>query len=75
MTTLTNLEKLIELLEELREKEHGCQWTRAQTMQSLTRHTLEEVYELIDAIDKNDWQAIRGELGDLPGPTHEKLML
>jgi len=53
------------LMMNLRDPEHGCAWDRKQTLQSLTRHTLEEVYEVIDAIDSGDSNKVRDELGDL----------
>jgi len=49
-------------MDELREK---CPWDRKQTIQSLRQMTLEESYELVDAITENDWKSIREELGDL----------
>lgn len=57
--------RLLELMADLRDPEHGCAWDRKQTLQSLKRHTLEEVYEVIDAIDEGDAEKIRDELGDL----------
>jgi len=55
-------EKLVQIMDELREK---CPWDRKQTIQSLRQMTLEESYELVDAITENDWNSIREELGDL----------
>ena len=49
-------------MDELREK---CPWDQKQTIQSLRQMTLEETYELTDAITENDWKAIKEELGDL----------
>ena len=45
--------------------ENGCPWDRAQTHQTLRPHLLEEAYEVADAIDNNDKNALREELGDL----------
>ena len=42
-----------------------CPWDRKQTLQSLRTYTLEEVYEVLEAIDLQDWQALKVELGDL----------
>jgi XTP/dITP diphosphohydrolase len=50
------------IMDELREK---CPWDRKQTIQSLRQLTIEETYELADAISENDWKSIREELGDL----------
>lgn len=49
-------------MDELREQ---CPWDRKQTIQSLRQMTIEETYELADAITENDWKGIREELGDL----------
>ncbi|MBN1986451.1 MAG: nucleoside triphosphate pyrophosphohydrolase, partial [Prolixibacteraceae bacterium] len=49
-------------MDELREK---CPWDREQTLESLRKNTIEETYELADAILKNDLQEIKKELGDL----------
>jgi len=54
--------RLVSIMNELREK---CPWDRKQTIQSLRQMTLEETYELTDAITENDWKSIKEELGDL----------
>src|SRR5437016_886537 len=43
----------------------GCPWDREQTFDTIKRYTLEETYEVIEAIDNRDWQELTGELGDL----------
>jgi XTP/dITP diphosphohydrolase/ATP diphosphatase len=43
----------------------GCPWDRAQTFDSIKRHTLEETYEVFDAIDRKAWPELKDELGDL----------
>lgn len=43
----------------------GCPWDREQTFESIKRHTLEETYEVFDAIDRQDWPHLKDELGDL----------
>ncbi len=55
-------ERLIKIMDELREK---CPWDKKQTIQSLRQLTIEETYELADAITENDWMGIKEELGDL----------
>jgi MazG family protein len=55
-------ERLVTIMDELREK---CPWDRKQTIQTLRQLTIEEMYELTDAITENDWKGIREELGDL----------
>ncbi len=59
------IEALITLMANLRDPQRGCSWDRKQTLSSLTRHTLEEVYEVIDAIDQGNPEKICDELGDL----------
>lgn len=54
--------RLVEIMDELREK---CPWDKEQTLESLRKLTIEETYELGDAILKNDLQEIKKELGDL----------
>jgi ATP diphosphatase len=43
----------------------GCPWDREQTFDSIKRHTLEEIYEVFDAIERRDWPDLKDELGDL----------
>jgi XTP/dITP diphosphohydrolase len=54
--------RLVEIMDELREQ---CPWDRKQTVESLRSLTIEELYELADAITEKDWKGIREELGDL----------
>ena len=54
--------RLLDVMDELREK---CPWDREQTFESLRMNTIEETYELVDAITEGDYGAIREELGDL----------
>src|SRR5438067_4086480 len=42
----------------------GCPWDREQTFDSIKKYTLEETYEVLDAIDRQDWADLRDELGD-----------
>src|SRR5687767_321265 len=58
----SGFQKLITIMNELREK---CPWDRKQTIQTLRQMTLEETYELADAITDEDWKSIGEELGDL----------
>ena len=59
---LAAFERLLDVMEELREK---CPWDKKQTLQSLRHLTIEETYELADAILDNDKEEIKKELGDL----------
>ena len=54
--------KLVSIMDDLREK---CPWDRKQTIQTLRHLTIEETYELADAITDENWKGIREELGDL----------
>lgn len=57
-----SLDRLISIMDELRTQ---CPWDKKQTIHSLRMQTVEELYELADAIDNNDWPGIKEELGDL----------
>ena len=59
---LVAFERLITIMDELREK---CPWDKKQTLKSLKSLTIEEAYELIEALDKEDYNEIKEELGDL----------
>lgn len=59
---LQALSRLLDIMDDLREK---CPWDKKQTLQTLKHLTVEETYELTDAIDKDDKDEIRKELGDL----------
>ncbi|MFC4263618.1 nucleoside triphosphate pyrophosphohydrolase [Ferruginibacter yonginensis] len=61
-TYSTAFERLVTIMNELREQ---CPWDKKQTIQTLRHLTIEETYELVDAIDQNDWKGIKEELGDL----------
>ena len=62
METVHSIDRLEFLMDVLREQ---CPWDRQQTLQSLRTYTLEEVHEVLEAIDHEDWQALKVELGDL----------
>jgi len=58
------LDELVEVMKQLR-GEKGCPWDREQTHQSLKPYLVEETYEVIDALDRNDDNDLKEELGDL----------
>ncbi|MFT8417749.1 MAG: nucleoside triphosphate pyrophosphohydrolase [Acetobacter sp.] len=60
-----NLERLLALMARLRDPEEGCPWDREQTHQTIAPYAIEEAYEVLDAIERQDWQAFPDELGDL----------
>jgi XTP/dITP diphosphohydrolase len=59
---LLAFERLLNIMDDLREK---CPWDKKQTLESLRHLTIEETYELADAITEKDLQALKGEIGDL----------
>ncbi len=59
------IEDLIELMRRLREPEIGCPWDLEQDFKSIAPYTIEEAYEVADAIERNDMKDLREELGDL----------
>src|SRR5713101_6436611 len=59
-----HLQKAIEIMARLRGPD-GCPWDREQTFDAIKRYTLEETYEVLEAIDNRDWPELAGELGDL----------
>jgi XTP/dITP diphosphohydrolase len=63
--TLAALQQLIEVVESLRSPEGGCPWDLAQTPQTLIPYVIEEAYEVVDALRREDPEAIVEELGDL----------
>jgi nucleoside triphosphate diphosphatase len=63
-TTGERFERAVAIMERLRAP-GGCPWDREQTFDSIKPHTLEETYEVLEAIDNRDWEELPGELGDL----------
>ena len=61
-STDTAFLRLVNIMDELREK---CPWDKKQTIETLRHLTIEETYELADAITEKDWGGIKEELGDL----------
>ncbi|MCC5882974.1 MAG: nucleoside triphosphate pyrophosphohydrolase [Halomonas sp.] len=59
------IDDLLTLMEVLRDPEHGCPWDLKQSWDSIVPHTLEEAYEVADAIERRAWNELPGELGDL----------
>lgn len=64
-TALPQLAKLLGIMEQLRDPDSGCPWDRQQNFKSIVKHTIEEAYEVADAIDQGDMAQIKDELGDL----------
>ncbi|MBA4288357.1 MAG: nucleoside triphosphate pyrophosphohydrolase [Pseudomonas sp.] len=59
------LDDLLHLMARLRDPQHGCPWDLKQNYASIVPHTLEEAYEVADAIERGDFAHLPGELGDL----------
>jgi nucleoside triphosphate diphosphatase len=59
------MEALLEVMARLRDPERGCPWDVAQTFETIAPYTLEEAFEVADAIERGDLGALREELGDL----------
>ena len=63
-TTGERFERAVQIMARLRAP-GGCPWDREQTFDSIKPYTLEETYEVLEAIDNRDWEELTGELGDL----------
>lgn len=59
------LNRLLQIMATLRDPERGCEWDLAQDFASIAPYTIEEAYEVADAIERRDWPELQGELGDL----------
>src|SRR5438105_12392153 len=59
------IDRLLEIMARLRDPEHGCPWDRQQDFASIAPYTIEEGYEVADAIARGDMVALKDELGDL----------
>ncbi|KHK91510.1 nucleoside triphosphate pyrophosphohydrolase [Novosphingobium malaysiense] len=59
------IDRLLAIMARLRDPQDGCEWDRAQNFATIAPYTIEEAYEVADAIERNDLEALRDELGDL----------
>ncbi|HEX8624646.1 MAG TPA: nucleoside triphosphate pyrophosphohydrolase [Allosphingosinicella sp.] len=64
-TSSASLADLVEIMRRLRDPAAGCDWDKAQTFESIAPYTIEEAYEVADAIAREDLEALKDELGDL----------
>lgn len=62
---MSSIEKLLEIMAKLRDPREGCPWDRQQDFSSIAPYTVEEAYEVADAIARDDLDGLRDELGDL----------
>ena len=65
MSELTNIQTLLQIMARLRDPQGGCPWDLEQDFASIAPYTVEEAYEVADAIDRNDLPDLKDELGDL----------
>lgn len=63
--TSPGMERLLEVMRRLRDPDTGCPWDVEQTFETIAPYTIEEAYEVADAIERQDWDDLKGELGDL----------
>ncbi|WP_146345248.1 nucleoside triphosphate pyrophosphohydrolase [Falsiphaeobacter marinintestinus] len=59
------IDRLLEIMRRLRDPDTGCPWDIEQTYASIAPYTIEEAYEVADAIERGQWDELEGELGDL----------
>lgn len=62
---MQSIQQLLDIMRALRDPDSGCPWDRQQNFQSLIPFTIEEAYEVADAIERNNYDDIKSELGDL----------
>ena len=62
---MSEIERLLAVMARLRDPERGCPWDREQTFAGIAPHTVEEAYEVADAIERGDMAGLADELGDL----------
>jgi len=65
MSELTDIQTLLQIMARLRDPQGGCPWDLEQDFASIAPYTVEEAYEVADAIDRNDLPDLKDELGDL----------
>ena len=65
LNNLNSINKIRKIIKILRDPDDGCPWDIKQNFNSLAPYTIEEAYELVDAIEQNDIKSIKSELGDL----------
>ena len=58
------MEKLLTIIKELRDPEKGCPWDTEQTFDSISNCAIEEAYEVLEAIEDQDYQKLKSEQGD-----------
>ena len=64
-TSKPHIDELLDIMARLRDRKRGCPWDVEQTFETIAPYTIEEAYEVADAIDRRDWTDLCDELGDL----------
>ena len=59
------IDDLLQIMRDLRDPDQGCPWDLRQDFKTIAPYTVEEAYEVADAIEREAWDELRGELGDL----------
>ncbi len=62
---MSSIDNLLDIMKALRDPQSGCPWDLEQDFRSIYPYTIEEAYEVADAIDRQDWPGLQDELGDL----------
>ena len=62
---MSSIDKLLEVMQQLRDPKTGCSWDQQQDFSSVAPYTIEEAYEVADAIEREDFPGLKDELGDL----------
>ncbi|MFA7098075.1 MAG: MazG family protein, partial [Gammaproteobacteria bacterium] len=62
---MSRIDVLLDIMARLRDPAQGCPWDREQTFATIAPYTIEEAYEVADAIQRGDMQELKNELGDL----------
>ena len=65
MTQTSGITRLLDIMARLRDPDTGCPWDIEQDFATIAPYTIEEAYEVADAIDREAWEELKGELGDL----------
>ena len=60
-----NINKLLKIIEKLRDPKNGCPWDKKQTLETIIPHTIEEVYEVAEEVYEKNFDGMKEELGDL----------
>ena len=61
----SEIDRLLDIMAQLRDPNSGCPWDKVQTFETIAPYTIEEAYEVADAIADGDMDGLKGELGDL----------